>query len=86
MSHCHKVEMSSVGRSSTGVDLKSFMIGSEGCLGIIVSAVIKIWPIAECRSHESVLLPNFTIGMRFMKRTYVVRKLLTGTGHISRGQ
>ena len=75
MSHCHKVEMSSVGRSSTGVDLKSLMIGSEGCLGIIVSAVIKIWPVAECRSHESVLLPNFTIGMRFMKDVSKLRAM-----------
>jgi alkyldihydroxyacetonephosphate synthase len=75
MSHSHKVEMSSVGRSSTGVDLKSLMIGSEGCLGIIVSAVIKIWPIAESRSHESVLLPNFTIGMRFMKDVSKLRAM-----------
>ena len=67
LAHKHSTNKSSVGRSSTGVDLKSLMIGSEGCLGIIVSAVIKIWPLAETTSHESILLPNFDAGMRYVK-------------------
>jgi alkyldihydroxyacetonephosphate synthase len=75
MSHNHQTEKASVGRSSIGVDLKSIMIGSEGCFGIIVSAVLKIWPIAESRSHESVLLPNFDVGMRFMKDVSKLRAM-----------
>merc|ERR1711897_54359 len=63
MSHEHRTEMTSVGRSSTGIDPKSLMLGSEGCFGIIVSAVLKIWPLAESKSHESVLLPNFGAGL-----------------------
>ncbi|KAL3775736.1 hypothetical protein ACHAW5_005891 [Stephanodiscus triporus] len=75
MSYDHKTGKSSVGRSSIGVDLKSLMLGSEGCFGIIVSAVIKIWPIAESRSHESVILPNFEVGMRFMKDVSKLRAM-----------
>ena len=43
------------------------MLGSEGCLGVITSAVIKIWPLAEEISHESVLFPSFDAGLRFVK-------------------
>jgi alkyldihydroxyacetonephosphate synthase len=67
MSHKHKMEKTSVGRSSIGIDLKSLMLGSEGCFGVITSAVIKIWPLAESRSYESVLLPNFDAGLRYVK-------------------
>ena len=75
MSHKHNTEKSSVGRTSTGVDLKSLMLGSEGCFGIIVSAVIKIWPLAELTSHESVLLPNFDVGMKYVKDLSKMRAL-----------
>jgi alkyldihydroxyacetonephosphate synthase len=43
------------------------MLGSEGCLGVITSAVIKIWPLADEISHESVLFPSFEAGLRFVK-------------------
>ncbi|KAL9182467.1 hypothetical protein ACHAXT_013119 [Thalassiosira profunda] len=75
MSHVHKAEKTSVGRSSTGVDLKSLMLGSEGCLGIVVSAVLKIWPIGEAKSHESVILPSFDAGVRFMKELSRMRAM-----------
>ncbi|KAL3823287.1 hypothetical protein ACHAXA_003435 [Cyclostephanos tholiformis] len=75
MTHNHKIRKSSIGRSSIGVDLKSLMLGSEGCFGIIVSAVLKIWPIAESRSHESVLLPSFDVGIRFMKGVSKLRAM-----------
>ena len=67
MSHKHKAKNVSFGRSSAGIEPKSLMLGSEGCLGIITSAVIKIWPLAEEISHESVLFPNFDAGIRFVK-------------------
>jgi alkyldihydroxyacetonephosphate synthase len=43
------------------------MIGSEGCLGIIVSAVIRIWPLPEVREHDSVILQNFEDGLHFIR-------------------
>ena len=67
MAHKYKTDMTSVGRSSAGVDPKSLMLGSEGCFGIISSAVLKIWPIAKLTSHESVLLPNFGTGLGYVK-------------------
>merc|ERR1712238_346303 len=41
MAHEHKTGVTSIGRSSTGIDPKSLMLGSEGCFGIIISAVMK---------------------------------------------
>jgi len=67
MSHKHKAKKVSFGRSSVGIEPKSFMLGSEGCLGVITSAVIKIWPLADEISHESVLFPSFEAGLRFVK-------------------
>lgn len=67
MSQKHAMDKVSFGRVSSGVDLKSLMLGSEGCFGIIASAVIKIWPIAESTLHESVLLSDFDAGVRFIK-------------------
>eukprot|EP00984_Skeletonema_dohrnii_P035225 scaffold34722_cov122-Skeletonema_dohrnii-CCMP3373.AAC.1 len=67
MSHKHKANKVSFGRSSAGIEPKALMLGSEGCLGVITSAVIKIWPLAEEISHESVLFPSFDAGLRFVK-------------------
>ena len=67
ISNIHLKDNISFGRVSAGVDFKSIMLGSEGCLGIITSAVIKVWPIAEITSYESVLLSNFDVGLRFAK-------------------
>ena len=67
MSHKHKANKVSFGRSSAGIEPKSLMLGSEGCLGVITSAVIKIWPLAEEICHESVLFPSFDVGLRFVR-------------------
>ena len=55
------------GRTSTGLDLGSVVVGSEGCLGIITSAVIKIWPLPEKQEYEGILLADFTMGMDFVR-------------------
>jgi alkyldihydroxyacetonephosphate synthase len=75
VSNVHSAKETSFGRVSTGVDFKSIMLGSEGCLGIITSAVIKIWPIAEATSYESVLLPDFDAGLRFAKAISKMRTM-----------
>ncbi len=75
MSHNHMVDKTSIGRSSMGIDLKSIMLGSEGCMGIIVSAVLKIWPIADLQSYESVLLPDLDVGIQFIKDVAKMRGL-----------
>ncbi|KAL7554380.1 hypothetical protein ACHAWF_017846 [Thalassiosira exigua] len=75
ISHKHKTEKTSVGRSSIGVEMKSLILGSEGCCGIIVRAVLKIWPIASSKSYESVILPDFDAGLKFMKDISKMRSM-----------
>ena len=55
------------GRVSEGVSLCSIILGSEGCLGIISSAVIRVWPLPEISEADSILLPNFEQGLSFMQ-------------------
>jgi len=55
------------GRVSTGIDLLSLMLGSEGGFGIITSATIKVWPMPECKEYESLILPCFEDGIRFVR-------------------
>lgn len=42
------------------------IIGSEGTLGIITEAVIKVKPAPEVRKYESILFHNFAFGTEFM--------------------
>ena len=60
-------DVSVSGRESRGMDLCSVAIGSEGCFGIITSAVVRIWPLPECQEHDSVVFPDFDHGLRFAR-------------------
>jgi alkyldihydroxyacetonephosphate synthase len=42
------------------------MFGSEGTLGIITSAVVKLFPAPEVQEYGSVLFPSFEDGFKFM--------------------
>ena len=56
-----------VPRESTGVDLRRLLFGSEGTLGIITSAVVKLFPLPEVQTYGSVLFPTFAQGFAFMR-------------------
>jgi alkyldihydroxyacetonephosphate synthase len=53
-------------RESVGLDLRRLMFGSEGTLGIITSAVVKVFPLPEAQRYGSVLFRSFEDGFRFM--------------------
>jgi alkyldihydroxyacetonephosphate synthase len=55
-----------VPRESIGLDPKLWIIGSEGSLGIITSAVVKLFPIPEERRYGSVVFKKFESALAFM--------------------
>ena len=59
--------MSASPRESTGMDPRRLMFGSEGTLGIITSAIVKIFPLPEVQEYGSVLFPTFEQGFNFMR-------------------
>jgi alkyldihydroxyacetonephosphate synthase len=62
-----KLERSQVvPRESIGLDPKLWVIGSEGSLGIITSAVVKLFPLPEERRYGSVVFKKFEDGVAFM--------------------
>lgn len=54
-------------RESVGSDLRRLMFGSEGTLGIITSAIVKLFPLPEMQEYGSVLFPSFEDGYGFMQ-------------------
>jgi alkyldihydroxyacetonephosphate synthase len=62
-----KLERSQVApRESIGLDPKLWIIGSEGSLGIITSAVVKLFPLPETRRYGSAVFRKFEDGVAFM--------------------
>jgi alkyldihydroxyacetonephosphate synthase len=53
-------------RESVGMDPRKLVFGSEGTLGIITSAVVKIFKLPEVQEYGSVLFPSFEDGFQFM--------------------
>src|SRR5262249_42417250 len=58
-----KLERSSIApRESVGSDPRLWLFGSEGNLGIVTSAVVKLFPFPEMQSYGSVIFPTFKDG------------------------
>ncbi|HLG04876.1 MAG TPA: FAD-binding oxidoreductase, partial [Gemmatimonadales bacterium] len=53
-------------RESAGLDLRRWMFGSEGSLGIITSAVVKLFPLPEVQRYDAILFPDFESGVAFL--------------------
>src|SRR5439155_16890156 len=53
-------------RESVGLDLRRLIFGSEGTLGIITSAVVKIFRLPEVQEYGSVLFPTLQDGFKFI--------------------
>ncbi|MEM1198511.1 MAG: FAD-binding oxidoreductase [Pseudomonadota bacterium] len=53
-------------RESVGTDPRQAVFGSEGNLGIVTSAIVKLFPLPEVQRYGSILFKNFELGMNFM--------------------
>lgn len=54
-------------RESVGGDPARWLIGSEGRLGIVTSAIVKIFPLPAVRRFGSVLFRSFEEGFAFLR-------------------
>ncbi|MDO8644482.1 MAG: FAD-binding oxidoreductase [bacterium] len=53
-------------RESAGIDPRLMLFGSEGSLGLITRAVVKIFPLPEVQKYGSIIFPSFEKGVQFM--------------------
>jgi alkyldihydroxyacetonephosphate synthase len=53
-------------RESVGLDAKRWIFGSEGTLGIVTRAVVRIFPLPEVQRYDAILFPDFEKGVAFM--------------------
>jgi len=56
------LETRAIPKSSTGLDIKQLFIGTEGCLGIVTEATIRIFPMPEVRLLRAYAFPDFEAG------------------------
>jgi FAD/FMN-containing dehydrogenase len=59
--------MNSVLKNNTGYDLKQLFIGSEGTLGIITRAVLRLRPLPRNRNTALLALSDFSIVSRLLR-------------------
>lgn len=57
------IQCKALPRHSVGPDLKNLFIGSEGTLGVITQATMKLFPIPEKRSFRSMCFPDVHSGL-----------------------
>jgi alkyldihydroxyacetonephosphate synthase len=53
-------------RESVGADARRWIFGSEGNLGIITSATVKIFPLPEVQRYGSIIFPSFADGFALL--------------------
>ncbi|UYV80185.1 AGPS [Cordylochernes scorpioides] len=54
-------------RISSGPDVHHLVLGSEGTLGVVTEATLKVRPQPECTRYGSVVLPDFESGVQFLR-------------------
>ena len=55
-------------RASIGMQPQNLLFGSEGNLGLITKAILKIHPAPEVSEYESLVFPNMKLGLEFLHR------------------
>lgn len=53
-------------RESVGPDPRRWLFGSEGTLGIVTSAIVKVFPLPERVEHDALIFPSFEAGVAFL--------------------
>lgn len=53
-------------RESVGSDPRKWIFGSEGNLGIVTSATVKVFPLPEVQRYGSIIFPSFQHGFDFL--------------------
>jgi alkyldihydroxyacetonephosphate synthase len=53
-------------RESVGFDPRRMLFGSEGSLGIITRAVVKIFPLPDVERYDAIIFPTFERGLAFL--------------------
>ncbi|VDO82080.1 unnamed protein product [Onchocerca flexuosa] len=56
-----------VPRLSSGPDLQQIILGSEGILGVVTEATVKIFPKPEVKKYDSFVFPTFEHGVNFFR-------------------
>ena len=56
------LETRAVPKSSTGLDTKQLFIETEGCLGIVTEATIRVFPMPKIRLLRAYAFPQFEAG------------------------
>ncbi|WKY03083.1 hypothetical protein Q1695_016407 [Nippostrongylus brasiliensis] len=56
-----------VPRISCGPDLHHIIMGSEGTLGVVTEATIKLFPLPEVKHYGSLVFPDFEHGVAFFR-------------------
>lgn len=54
-------------RQSVGPDLRHLLLGSEGTLGIITDATVRLSILPSVKAYGSLIFPSFAHGVRFMR-------------------
>jgi len=55
------------GRTSANTSLPGLVLGSEGCLGVVTSAVVRVKPLPEVVEYQSVLFLDWESGAAWMR-------------------
>ena len=53
-------------RISNGPDMHHIVMGSEGNFGIVTEVVLRVRPIPQVKIFDSLIFPNYEIGIKFM--------------------
>ncbi len=62
-----------VPRMSTGPDVHELVLGSEGTLGVITEAVVRLRPAPEQTVYGSMIFPNFAQGVAALHEIAIAR-------------